>query len=97
MSEKPFKINIIVTRQWFMPVILVTQEVEIKTIAIRSQPGHILARPYLENTLHKNNWWSGSRCRPQVQAPVLQKFFFKCHRNGLITHIIKGVLYIYPK
>jgi hypothetical protein len=22
---------------------------------------------------HKKSWWSGSRCRPWVQAPVLQK------------------------
>jgi hypothetical protein len=32
-----------------------------------------LARSYLENTYHKKDWWSGSRCRPWVQAPVLPK------------------------
>jgi hypothetical protein len=32
-------------------------------------------RPYLEKTLHthKKGWCSGSRCRPRVQAPVLEK------------------------
>jgi dihydrodipicolinate reductase len=32
-------------------------------------------RPYLEKTHHtqKKVWWSGSRCRPLLQTPVLQK------------------------
>jgi hypothetical protein len=35
-----------------------------------------VARPYLKKTHQKKKkkgWWSGSRCRPQVQATVLQK------------------------
>jgi hypothetical protein len=44
---------------WLMPVILVTQEAEIRRIAVWSQP--------------EKDWWSGSRCRPWVQAPVPQK------------------------
>jgi hypothetical protein len=32
------------------------------------------ARYYLEKSLKKKkDWWSGSRCRPGVQAPVQQK------------------------
>jgi hypothetical protein len=30
-------------------------------------------RPYLEKTHYtKKGWWSGSRCRPRVQAPILK-------------------------
>jgi hypothetical protein len=51
-----------------MPVILATQEAEIRRIAVQSQLGQIV-----HETLMKKGWWSSSRCRPQVQAPVLQK------------------------
>jgi hypothetical protein len=30
-------------------------------------------RPYLEKPFTKTGWWSGSRWRPWVQAPVSQK------------------------
>jgi hypothetical protein len=44
-----------------MPVIIVTQEAEIRRIAVQSQPGQIVLRPYLKKTLHKEKgWWSGS-------------------------------------
>jgi hypothetical protein len=48
--------------QWLMPGILATQEPEIRRIAVRSQPGQIVERPYLEKPYHKKlGWWSGSR------------------------------------
>jgi hypothetical protein len=37
-----------------------------------------LVKAHLEKTQQKNRWWSGSRCRPSVQAPVLQKRKKKC-------------------
>jgi hypothetical protein len=45
-----------------MPVILATQEAEIRRIVVQSQWGKQIERPYLENT-HKKGWWSDSRCR----------------------------------
>jgi hypothetical protein len=36
-----------------MPVILATQEVEIRRITIQSQSGQYFTRPYLEKTLHR--------------------------------------------
>jgi hypothetical protein len=45
-----------------MPVILATQEAEIRRIAVRSQLRQIFLRPYLENIHHKKKGWqSGSR------------------------------------
>jgi hypothetical protein len=41
---------------WFEPVILVTQEAEIRRIMVRS--------PILKISNTKKDWWSGSRCRP---------------------------------
>jgi hypothetical protein len=46
---------------WFMPVILATQEVEVRRIGVRSQPGLIVRETHLEKTLHKKE--SGSRYR----------------------------------
>jgi hypothetical protein len=37
-----------------MPVILATQDVEIRRIVVRNQNGQIVLRPYLEKTYHKN-------------------------------------------
>jgi hypothetical protein len=32
--------------------------------------GQIVLKTLPEKTLYKKGWWSGSRCRPWVQAPV---------------------------
>jgi hypothetical protein len=57
-----------------MPVILATQEAEIRRIAVWSQHGQIVCKTLSqEKPITKKNWWSGLRCRPWVQAPVPQK------------------------
>jgi hypothetical protein len=40
-------------QQWLTPIILDTQKAEISKVGIRSQPGQIVQRPYLENTHYK--------------------------------------------
>jgi hypothetical protein len=39
---------------WLTPVILDTQEDEIRKIMVRSQPGQIVHETYSQKTLHKN-------------------------------------------
>jgi hypothetical protein len=57
-----------------MPEILATQEAEIRRIKIWSQPGQIVHKTLSQKNLsQKRGWWNGSRCRPWVQTPVLQK------------------------
>jgi hypothetical protein len=54
-----------------MPVILATQETEIRIIMAQNQPGQIvyeiLSQKKTKNnnkTVMKKGWWSISRCRP---------------------------------
>jgi hypothetical protein len=56
-----------------MPVILASQETEIRRIEVLSQPGQVVHKTQLKKSHHKKDWWSGSRCRPLVQAPVPPK------------------------
>jgi hypothetical protein len=49
--------------QVLLPVILATQEAEMRRIAVRSQPGQRVHETYVEKTQHKKGWWCGSRCR----------------------------------
>jgi hypothetical protein len=65
-----------------MPAILATQEAEIRGLRFEVTWANSSARPYLEKTFTKNGWWSGSRCRPSVQTPVLQK-----KKNKSVTFI----------
>jgi hypothetical protein len=78
--------------QWLTPVILANQEAEIRRIVVQSQPRQISGRPYLKKTHHKKKgWWSGSRCRPRVQTPVLEKkmiFRLKCRRKSITSQSV---------
>jgi hypothetical protein len=60
---------------WLRPIIPSTQEAEIRRIEVRSQPGQIVHETLSKKKkpIRKKGWWSGSRWRPQVQAPVWQK------------------------
>jgi hypothetical protein len=46
---------------WLTPIILVTQEAEIRRIEVRSQPEQFV-REILSQT--KKDWWTGSRYSP---------------------------------
>jgi hypothetical protein len=46
-----------------MPVILATQEAEIRGIAVQSQPGQIVHETLSQkNPSQKKGWWCGSKC-----------------------------------
>jgi hypothetical protein len=49
-----FKKHFLARHQWLMPVILTTQEAEIRSIKVRSQPGQTVPRdPILKNPSQK--------------------------------------------
>jgi hypothetical protein len=41
-----------------MPVILATQEAEIRKIIVQTQPRRTVYETLFENTQHKNGWWN---------------------------------------
>jgi hypothetical protein len=50
---------------WLIPVILATQEAEIRRIMVRSQLGQIVLRdPISKKPFAKKGGWSSLRCRP---------------------------------
>jgi hypothetical protein len=58
---------------WLTPVMLVTQEAEIRRIAVTSQPPvNTLQDPILKKPITKKDWWKDSKCRPLVQTLVRQ-------------------------
>jgi hypothetical protein len=64
-----------------MPLNLATQEAEIRRIVIWSQTGQIVHETLSQKkTITKEGWWSISRCKSWVQAPVLKK---KMHVKAL--------------
>jgi hypothetical protein len=45
---------------------------------VQSQPGKIVRETISrKHPSQKKGWWSGSRCKPSVQTPVLQKKKFQ--------------------
>jgi hypothetical protein len=58
---------------WLMPIILATQEAEIRDRSSKPAWANSSARPYLEKPFTKIDWWSGSRWSPWAQVPVPQK------------------------
>jgi hypothetical protein len=51
--------------QWLTPIILATQEAEIRRIVIHSQPRQIVPQdPISQKPFTKKGWWNGSRGRP---------------------------------
>jgi hypothetical protein len=61
--------------RWLTPVILPTQEAEIRRITVQSQPGHIVQRdPILKKPFTKKDWWNGLRCRgPEFKPQYCKK------------------------
>jgi hypothetical protein len=45
--------------QWLLPVILATQEAEIRRIAVQSQSRQIVLETLSQKTFTKKGWWSG--------------------------------------
>jgi hypothetical protein len=48
----------------------------------------------LKKTITKMGWWSGSRCRPWVQAPVPKNKVFAKWIQGFKSHALKCLAFI---
>jgi hypothetical protein len=51
--------------QWFTPVILATQEAEIRRIIFQSQPGQVVHKTLSQKKpISRKDWWYDSRYKP---------------------------------
>jgi hypothetical protein len=66
INDLDFKVNVennsyVGRHQWLVPVILATQEAEIRKTAVLSQPRQIVGEsPSQKYTTRKKDWWNGS-------------------------------------
>jgi hypothetical protein len=72
-----------------MPVILSTQEAEIRRIAVQSQPGQIVQETLPQKKpFMKKDWWSNSRYRPCTKKEKKRKrMIFSNERLEIILKI----------
>jgi hypothetical protein len=79
---------LVARHQWLMPIILATQEAEIRRITVRSQPRQMFTRPYLKIPFTKNRAGKvaqseGPKFKPQYHKTKMlayYKLIFKIHR-----------------
>jgi hypothetical protein len=73
IDSYPSKGGVTAGHQWLTPVILGTQEAEIR-IAVQSQPRQTVCETLSqENPSQKKGWWSGSRCSPEFKPQYCKK------------------------
>jgi hypothetical protein len=74
-----------------MTIMLATQEAEIRKMSSKPAQANNSWDPVLETNKQTNKktkpsqkkgWWSGSRCKPRVQIPILKKRKRKISREG---------------
>jgi hypothetical protein len=65
--------NLAASHQRLTPVILATQEAEIRRLMVWGQPAQVVRESYLEKTCYKKKKGRGSRCRPWVQKSTTAK------------------------
>jgi hypothetical protein len=75
--------------RWLTPIILATQEAEIKRITVQSQPGQIVCETLSQKTLHKNR--AGGVA--QGEGPELKPQYLKKRKRNLkIIHFPQQTL-----
>jgi hypothetical protein len=93
LQFKIFRISL-APAPWLMPAILATQEAEINNLSWKPTRANSSGDPILKKHNTKNDWWSVSRWRPWVQAPVPQKKKKKKFRVrvGDMTQVVERLL-----
>jgi hypothetical protein len=69
--------------QWLRPIILATQETEIKRIVVQSQPRQKCVRPYLGNTQHEKGLVKWLKVKALSLSPSTTKKKKKVEGDGL--------------
>jgi hypothetical protein len=87
MKRQVQRRHLVAGHRWLTPVILATQEAEIRRITVRSQPWQAVRKTLYRKKKRGGGWWSGSR----DIGPVFKPQYRKKKKSHFVTDVTNSI------